>query len=63
MPPTNAASGLLFSFANMEQEAIMMALIAAKYLDDDHDAQGIIAAWLKQLKTFRTSQPGTSSTG
>ena len=59
MATTKTSTGLLFSFQEMEQEGVNMALMASKYLDDDHDAQGIIAAWLKQLKAFRTSAPGT----
>lgn len=61
MPANNMANGLSFSFADMEKEAVNMALIASKYLDDEHDdTQGIISAWLKQLKTFRTSPGGAT---
>jgi hypothetical protein len=43
----------------MELEAINMASIALKYLDDEHDSVGTINTWHKQLRTFRTSPPGT----
>jgi len=44
----------------MEREAINMASVASKYLDDEHDPQGIITAWISQLKSFRTSSPGAT---
>jgi hypothetical protein len=60
MRTTKIASGLYFSFTEMEQEAVNMALIASKYLDDEHDdSHAIITTWRKQLSAFRTSQPGT----
>jgi hypothetical protein len=59
MSQNDGAGGLVFSFSDMEAEVVNMASVASKFLDEDHDARGILTAWGNQLKTFRTKPRGT----
>lgn len=63
MPTGNMASGLIFSFAEMEREAVNMAKIASKFLDDEHGPeQSSIDEWTQQLRNIQTAPTAAPQT-